>query len=125
MAYYTQREYQAVEAYESFFSILDPDESTMITVEAMTKSDRNKLKDSDFAVPEIRKYPINDIGSTKNGIKYFKFVPDQYKDECAKNLIKAAKKFKIEISVTKDNPFLKYYPTAKIVPRKTAKKSNT
>lgn len=122
MQYISDKVYRNVSIYESFFSFLNG-EDLSITTEALSKKDRSKMKDDEFAVPSIRKYPINNEESIKNGIKFFRFVPAEYRDECAKNLIAAAKKFKIEIAITKDNPLLKYYPDAKIIPRtRTTKK---
>jgi hypothetical protein len=70
-------------AFESIMDFLDPEyhedddllEKRVVT-EAMKKSDRDKLPDSAFALPKKRKYPINDEESVRNGIKYFRFVPE-------------------------------------------------
>ena len=94
-------------AFESIMDFLDPEyhedddllEKRVVT-EAMKKSDRDKLPDSAFALPKKRKYPINDEESVRNGIKYFRFVPEEDRKECATNLYKAAKKFKIDITIT-------------------------
>lgn len=109
-------------AFESVLNLIDDSyvdplaEDDDIATEAMKKSDRDKLPDSAFALPKKRKYPINDADSVKNGIKYFRFVPKDDQKECAKNLYNAAKKFKIDITITKGNPFEKYYPDVKVVP---------
>lgn len=116
MAQYTTRQYLAIEAFESFFSFLH-DDADYITMEAISKTDRSKLKDSDFGLPEKRKYPIINEDTVKNSIKYFRFCPAEDQPELAKNLLKAIEKFKIEVRITKDNPFLKYYPDATIIPR--------
>lgn len=110
-------------AFESIMDFLDPEyhedddllEKRVVT-EAMKKSDRDKLPDSAFALPKKRKYPINDEESVRNGIKYFRFVPEEDRKECADNLYKAAKKFKIDITITAGNPFNKFYPDVKVVP---------
>lgn len=116
MAQYTTRQYLAIEAFESFFSFLH-DDADYITMEAISKTDRSKLKDSDFGLPEKRKYPITNEDTVKNAIKYFRFCQAEDQPELAKNLLKAIKKFKIEVRITKDNPFLKYYPNATIISR--------
>ena len=122
MVQYSTREYLAIEAFESFFSFLHGD-GDFITMEAISKTDRSKLKDSDFGLPEKRKYPITNEDSVKNSIKYFRFCPEDDRPELAENLLKAIKKFKIEVRITKDNPFLKYYPKATIIERtRTSKK---
>lgn len=105
-------------AFESVMDFLS-DDSVKIgkpVTEAMRKADRDKLPDSAFALPKKRKYPINDEASIRNGIKYFRFVPEEDRKECAANLYKAAKKFKIDIIITAGNPFNKFYPDVKVVP---------
>lgn len=109
-------------AFESVLNLIDDSYVDPLAIEedvateAMKKSDREKLPDSAFALPKKRKYPINDADSVKNGIKYFRFVPKDDQKECAKNLYTAAKKFGIDITITKGNPFEKYYPDVKVVP---------
>ncbi len=109
-------EYSAMEGILSFLEDDDPDE---IATEAMKKSDRDKLPNSAFADPDRRQYPINDEESLRNGIKFFRFVPKDRQELVAKNFLKAAKKMKIKIVITKGNPFEKYcknYPDVQIVP---------
>lgn len=118
-------------AFESVMSFVDDnyvDPYAMtgknVATEAMKKSDRDKLPDSAFALPAKRKYPINDAESVKNGIKYFRFVPAEDQKECATNLYNAAKKFKIDITITAGNPFNKFYPDVKVVPPTRKDKKN-
>lgn len=118
-------------AFESIMDFLDPeyheDDDLLkkeVVTEAMKKSDRDKLPDSAFALPKKRKYPINDEESVRNGIKYFRFVPEEDRKECAANLYKAAKKFKIDITITAGNPFNKFYPDVKVVPPTRRDKAN-
>lgn len=106
-------------AFESVLGFIDDYEDPHMykpASEAMKKSDRDKLPDSAFALPRKRKYPINDAESIRNDIKYFRFVPKEDQEECAKNIYEAAKKFGIEITITSGNPFNKYYPDVKVVP---------
>ena len=64
MQYISDKVYRNVSIYESFFSFLDG-EDLSITTEALSKKDRSKMKDDEFAVPSIRKYPINNEESIK------------------------------------------------------------
>ena len=113
-------DYDAV--FESVMDFLEEDSdmevrsTSSMAMEAMKKSDRDKLPDSAFALPKKRKYPINDEESVRNGIKYFRFVPKEDQKLCAENLYKAAKKFGIDITITAGNPFNKFYPDVKVVP---------
>ena len=69
----------------------------------------------------MRKYPLTDPDRVKNAIKYFKFCGKENREELAKNIEKAVKKFKIELVVTKGNPIIEYIPSAKVVPLKIKK----
>ena len=80
-------DYDAV--FESVMDFLEEDSdmevrsTSSMAMEAMKKSDRDKLPDSAFALPKKRKYPINDEESVRNGIKYFRFVPKEDQKLCA------------------------------------------
>lgn len=120
----TKEQQAAMESYNALFEILEDDDAV---TEGVNRQDRAKMKDSEFAYPEKRLYPINNEDSVKNAIKFFRFVKPKYGEkvekEVAKNLIAAAKKFKIEIRITADNPFKNYYSKAIIIPKnKPAKK---
>ena len=65
----------------------------------MTK-ERNNLDNSEFGVPELRKFPLTDPIHVTKAEQFFKHCPDKYKPELRKNINKARKKFKMDI---KDN----------------------
>lgn len=67
--------------------------------------DRNKLPDSVFGIPELRKYPLTDADHVRSAISYFGKAPAKYKHELAVRICRAAKKFGVEIS--KDSPVWK------------------
>ncbi len=78
-----------------------------------TKS-RNKLPDSEFGIPEERKYPLNDKAHVKAAIRMFNKCESKYEKELASNIIKKIKEYDMleEISVSKDNRFYPYFTKA-------------
>ena len=78
-----------------------------------TKS-RNNLPDSEFGIPEERKYPLNDKAHVKAAIRMFNKCEEKYEKELAKNIIKKIKEYDMldEISVSKDNRFYSYFTKA-------------
>lgn len=76
----------------------------------MTASERNKLPDSAFGLPEKRKYPLDTEKHVRSAIKFFNYVDKKDEEELAKNIIKAMKKFNItDVNVGDNNRFSKYY----------------
>ena len=69
---------------------------------------RNDLPDSDFGLPEDRKYPLNDAAHVKAAIKMFSHCPDAKKDKLAKRITTAMGKFGIDTKFNKDSPMYDY-----------------
>ena len=56
---------------------------------------------SQYAVPEYYMFPINNAERTRAAISYFPhhaWKPDEHKEEAAKRILRAAKKFGIDVS---------------------------
>ena len=72
--------------------------------------DRNKLDDSEFGIPSLRKYPIHDKAHVSAAIQRFNHVDAKHEKELASNIIKAMKKFGMmnEVEVSDKNRFKKY-----------------
>jgi hypothetical protein len=67
----------------------------------LTEKRRDKLKDSDFAFPKERKEPLTDAIHVRNAIARFdqvKGVSNQERDAAWKRIVKAAKKFDVEVT---------------------------
>lgn len=64
----------------------------------LSTKDRDKLKDSDFGVPALRKYPLTDANHVRSAIRYFDKCPEKYKPILAKRIKAAAKKFGVELN---------------------------
>lgn len=80
--------------------------------ESYTK--RSNLKDSEFGLPDERKYPLDSKKHVLSAIKFFNYVDSDKEKELAKNINHAIDKFfdsgeKVDIHVGKDNRFSKYF----------------
>jgi hypothetical protein len=69
----------------------------LIEMKTLTTKERKKLKDEVFGIPSLRKYPLNNAAHVRNAVARFHFCPNKYKTELAKNILKAAKKFDVEV----------------------------
>lgn len=76
--------------------------------EALTAKERKKLKDEDFGIPSLRKYPLHDPAHVYAAIKFFNYIDKDHEKELAKNIIKAANKFDIPIEPGEKNKLRKY-----------------
>jgi hypothetical protein len=67
----------------------------------MSTAEQNRLKDSDFAFPKERKEPLTDARHVRNAIARFdqvEGVSDAERDRAWKRILRAAKKFDVEVS---------------------------
>lgn len=77
-----------------------------VTEGKISQEDRDKLKPSDFGIPELRKYPLIDKSHVLMAIRYFDKAPEEYKEELAHNIYSKSKKFKMNIN--KDSKWYSY-----------------
>lgn len=73
---------------------------------ATSAKERNALPDSAFGLPDERKYPLTDAAHVKSAISYFHKCPEAKKPILAKNILKACKKYHVEIN--KDAEWYQY-----------------
>lgn len=100
-------------------------ESVYLLYESILPSKKRKeLKDSDFGIPELRKFPLTDESHIRSAIKMFKYAKPKYKEELARNIAKAVstKKLKGKVFVLASNPFAEYFPGYMIQQPKNKKK---
>jgi hypothetical protein len=67
----------------------------------MSKADKDKLDDEEFAFPEERKEPLTDARHVRNAIARFgqvEGVSDAERDKAWKRILSAAKRFDVEVS---------------------------
>lgn len=82
----------------------------------MTALEKNKLKDSDFGLPKLKKYPLNDKKHVLSAIRFFNYVSTENEKELADNINKKIKEYNMSnISVGDKNRFKKYYNESTIL----------
>lgn len=63
----------------------------------LSAEERKELKDSDFGIPETREFPILDAAHVRAAEAYFRYAPDDKKQELARRILSKAKKFGVEV----------------------------
>lgn len=81
----------------------------MLNEKKLTYHQRKNLSKKDFGVPELRAYPLTDKDHVIQAIRLFNKVDPEYEATLAGNLIKAIKRFKLDVNVGDENRFKKYY----------------
>jgi len=69
--------------------------------EGMSTADKDKLADKEFAFPKERKEPLTDARHVRNAIARFdqvEDVTDAERDKAWQRILKAAKRFDVEVS---------------------------
>ena len=81
----------------------------------VSESSRSDLPDSEFGIPELRKYPLDTEAHVLSAIKFFNYVEPKYEKELAKNIIRKIHEYKIEDKVNpgEKNRFSKYWSSVK------------
>lgn len=78
---------------------------------ALTDAERDRLKTKTFGIPETRSYPMPDREHVLYAIQQFDRCSPENRDELAKNIIGAIKKFDMadDVHVTRRNGFYRYW----------------
>ena len=111
-SYYLERD---VSYYINSNVVEEVDESAVISEQAETEeffleTKRSELPDSEFGVPEERKFPLDTEAHVRSAIRFFNYVEPKYEAELARRIIAKMKKFNItDIHVSEKNRFSKYY----------------
>lgn len=74
----------------------------------LSTKERKELDDNEYGIPKLRKYPLNDADHVRSAIRFFNHCEPKYEKELAANIIKAAKKYDVEIKVSESNRLSKY-----------------
>ena len=117
MEFILTKDYLEYHAYESGILF---DDNTMLcmrkgnvgTIEtALTSKERKSLDDSDYGLPELKKYPMPDEKHVRAAVRFFNYVEPEKEVELARNINKKIKKFgmKDQIKVSSNNRFSEYY----------------
>ena len=59
--------------------------------------ERKDMPDSVFGLPERREYPMPDASHVRAAEAYFRYCPEELKPELARNILRFAEKYGIEI----------------------------
>lgn len=63
----------------------------------LTAEERQELKDSDFGIPEDREFPLFDAAHVRAAEAYFRYAPENKKQELARRILLKARKFGVTI----------------------------
>lgn len=80
------------------------DKPITLNEKTLNAEDRKKLRDEDFGLPRSRRYPLVDAEHVRSALRYFyagKMTNDE-RTTLARNILKAAKKFGIEVDLKHD-----------------------
>ena len=80
---------------------------------ALNTKERNDLDDSEFGIPELRKYPLNDEAHVRAAIKFFNYVEPKYEKQLARKIIRRIKQLNLNVQIGPDNRLGKYYKSSK------------
>jgi len=57
----------------------------------LSTEQRKQLKDKQYGIPSLRKYPLTDETHVLQAVRFFSKAPEEYKEELARNIVKRAK----------------------------------
>ena len=60
-------------------------------------AERHELPDSEFGIPSLREFPMPDAAHVHAAEAYFRFAPDDKKPELARNILKKAREFGVDV----------------------------
>lgn len=69
----------------------------VVTESKLSTNDRERLEDSDFGLPEERKFPINDENHIRQAIKMFSYCPKKKRKELRKNINRKIEELGLDI----------------------------
>lgn len=59
--------------------------------------ERRELQDSDFGIPEICEFPMPDAAHVRAAEAYFRYAPENKKQELARLILQKAKKYGVTV----------------------------
>jgi hypothetical protein len=78
---------------------------------AMKAAQRNELPDSEFGLPRLRKYPLNDEAHVRAAIKMFGHCKDpKDKATLAKRIFAKVNEMNLDVKIGKNSPLYEYAP---------------
>lgn len=65
--------------------------------DSLDAAERHELPDSAFGIPQTREFPLPDAAHVRAAEAYFRYAPEQYKAELARNILNQAKTFGVHV----------------------------
>jgi hypothetical protein len=84
-------------------------QDSILFEEVLHARERNDLPASEFGLPELRKFPLNDKEHVLMAVRFFNKVEKKYERELAKNIMKKLIVMKLKVTVGENNRFKRYY----------------
>jgi len=81
---------------------------TLMLENKLKAKDRDILDSEEFGLPKERKYPLIDEEHIRQAIRFFKYCKPTQKLELSNNINRKAKIYRMEMNLSKTNPFYKY-----------------
>ena len=66
----------------------------------LTSNERKELDTSEFGIPELREFPIHDAAHVRAAETYFRYAPEEYKAQLARNNLAIAHLFVVYVKST-------------------------
>ena len=85
------------------------DNTSLIQESSLLEMKRSELDDSEFGLPELRKYPMPDKDHVLSAIKFFNYVSPENEKELAKNIKKKMKQYGVSSDHVGEKNRLKKY----------------
>lgn len=80
------------------------DNPITLNEKTLNTEDRKKLRDEDFGLPESRRYPLVDAEHVRSALRYFYagHMTNAERTILARNILKAARKFGVDVDLKHD-----------------------
>lgn len=63
----------------------------------LTAGDRRELDTSEFGIPQLREFPLVDAAHVRAAEVYFRYAPEEYKAQLARNILEKAQLFGVNV----------------------------
>ena len=63
----------------------------------LTTNERKELDTSEFGIPQLREFPLPDAAHVRAAEAYFRYAPEEYKSQLARNILAKARLFGVDV----------------------------
>lgn len=63
----------------------------------LTTEERKELDTSEFGIPQLREFPLPDAAHVRAAEAYFRYAPEEYKSQLARNILAKARLFGVDV----------------------------